>query len=114
MPAYFVYICKEVTNRESLETYWTRIGPTLDGYDARNIAAYTRFEQLEGDDKVEGVAVVEFPSFERAKEWYDSAAYRDIRHYRVDGAKYIGLLVEGGRLPPDQRMPQTRRRSLES
>jgi uncharacterized protein (DUF1330 family) len=61
MPAYFVYICKEVTDRQSLETYWNKIGPTLEGYGARNIAAYTRFEQLEGE-KIEGVAVIEFPS----------------------------------------------------
>jgi len=107
MPAYFVYICKEVTDRQSLETYWNKIGPTLEGYGARSIAAYTRFEQLEGE-KIEGLAVIEFPSFERAKEWYDSPAYRNIRHYRTDGAKYIGVIAEGGALPPDQRMPQTK------
>jgi len=114
MPAYLVYICKEVTDRESLETYWEKIGPTLEGYDARNIAAYTRFEQLEGEDKVEGVAVVEFPSFERAKEWYNSRAYRDIRRYRTQGAKYIGVIAEGGALSPDQRMPQTKDRRPKS
>jgi uncharacterized protein (DUF1330 family) len=107
MPAYFVYICKEVMDRHSLETYWDKIGPTLKGYDAKSVAAYTRFEQLEGE-KVEGVAVIEFPSFERAKEWYNSPAYQDIRHYRMDAARYIGLIAEGGALPPEQRMPQTK------
>jgi hypothetical protein len=77
-------------------------------------APYTRFEQLEGEDKVEGVAVVEFPSFERAKEWYNSRAYRDIRRYRTQGAKYIGVIAEGGALPPDQRMPQTKGRRPQS
>lgn len=111
MPAYFVYVCLEVVDRKELETYWAKIGPTLEGYQAKNIAAYTPFEQLEGE-KVDGVAVIEFPSFEIAKAWYDSPAYRAIRHHRQNGAHYIGLLVEGGSLPPDQRMPHTKGRRL--
>ena len=68
------------------------------------------FEHLEGDE-VDGAAVIEFPSFEKAKECYDSPAYRGIRHYRMNGAKYIGLLMEGGPLPPELRMPHTKGRS---
>jgi hypothetical protein len=44
---------------------------------------------------------------EVAKSWYDSPGYRAIRHHRQHGAKYIGILMEGGILPPNQRMPQT-------
>ena len=109
MPAYFVYVCQEVVDRTELETYWSKIGPTLDGYRFKKLAAYTPFEQLEGD-KVDGVAVIEFPSFEIAKAWYDSPAYRAIRHHRMNGARYIGLLVEGGALPPELRMPHTKDR----
>ena len=109
MPAYFVYVCQDVTDRDELETYWEKIGPTLQGYGAKNIAAYTSFEQLEGET-IEGVAVIEFPSFDRAKEWYDSPAYRAIRHHRMDGAKYIGVIAEGGVLPPAERMPRTKNR----
>ena len=109
MPAYFVYVCRDVTDRKELETYWAKIRPTLAGYEVKNIVGYTPFEQLEGD-KVEGVAVIEFASFELAKAWYDSPAYRAIRHHRTNAAKYIGVLAEGGSVPPDQRMPQTRDR----
>jgi uncharacterized protein (DUF1330 family) len=107
MPAYMVYICQKVIDRGELEIYWSKIGPTLEGYQARSVAAYTPFEQLEGD-KVDGVAVVEFPSAELAKAWYNSAAYVAIRHHRLKGAKYIGLLAEGGALPPELRMPHTK------
>ena len=109
MSAYFVYVCQEVVDRKELETYWSKIGPTLEGFQHKNLAAYTPFEQLEGD-KVEGVAVIEFASFEIAKAWYDSPAYRAIRHHREAGARYIGLLVEGGALPPELRMPHTKDR----
>jgi uncharacterized protein (DUF1330 family) len=103
MSAYFVYVCQEILDRKELETYWSKIGPTLEGYQFKGLAAYTPFEQLEGK-KVQGVALVEFPSVEVAKAWYDSPAYRAIRHHRENSARYIGLLVEGGALPADQRL----------
>jgi uncharacterized protein (DUF1330 family) len=106
MPAYFVYVCLEVMDRRELETYWEKIVPTLDGFGAKPIATYTHFEHLEGP-KPEGAAVVEFPSMEVARAWYNSPAYRAIRHHRQHGAKYIGILMEGGALPPHLRMPQT-------
>jgi uncharacterized protein (DUF1330 family) len=65
MPAYFVYMCQEVVDRSELEIYWSKIGPTLEGYGAKSVAAYTPFEHLEGD-AVDGAAVVEFPSMEVA------------------------------------------------
>lgn len=107
MPAYFIYVCQDVTNRKELETYWSKIGPTLKGYRVKNIVGYTPFEQLEGP-KIEGVAFIEFESFDLAKSWYESPEYRAIRHHRIDGADYIGVIAEGGSLPPDERMPQTK------
>jgi uncharacterized protein (DUF1330 family) len=113
MPAYFVYLCQEVIDRAELDLYWEKIVPTLEGYGAKSVASYTAFEQLEGPP-VEGVAVVEFPSRDAARAWYDSEAYRAIRHHRERGARYIGLLVEGGFVPAELRMPHTKGRRATS
>jgi uncharacterized protein (DUF1330 family) len=104
MPAYLVYICKKIHDRSQLEIYWQKIGPTLQGYSAKMHAAYTRFQVLEGGDAIEGVVIAEFPSMERAREWYDSPAYAAIRHHRMQGADYLGVLVEGGMAPAEERM----------
>jgi uncharacterized protein (DUF1330 family) len=56
MPAYFVYVCQEVIDRKELETYWAKIGPTLQAYGAKSLASYTPFEQLEAV-QVDGAAV---------------------------------------------------------
>jgi uncharacterized protein (DUF1330 family) len=34
---------------------------------------------------VEGVVILEFPTFEEAKAWYDSPAYRKVREHRYKG-----------------------------
>jgi len=108
MPAFLLYICRSVTDRAELDTYWAKIGPTLEGSGAENLAVYTRLEVLEGDQQVEGVVLTKFPSVEAAKAWYDSPEYVEVRQHRTRGAKYLGVLVDGGWLPPEQRMPETR------
>src|SRR5487761_1031136 len=110
MPAYLVFICQEVSDRKQLETYWSKIGATLAGHPIKALAAYTPFEILENPNgtPVEGATVHAFPSIEAAKAWYNSEAYRKIREeHRFKGAKYLGLIIDGGLAPPDQRMRQT-------
>ncbi len=51
-----------------------------------------------------GVFVAEWPSMEAAKAWYDSPAYKAIRHLRMDNAKYTGVLVESGTAPREERL----------
>ena len=51
-------------------------------------------ESLEGAP-VEGVVILEFPTFAEARAWYDSDAYKAARKHRFLGADYRALIVEG-------------------
>jgi uncharacterized protein (DUF1330 family) len=108
MPAYVVFVCREVVDREELNTYWQRVNGTLADHPARVLIDQSRLLILEGQGPVEGVTVCEFPSRDAARSWYDSAAYREVRQHRKKGAKYLVILAEGGVPPVEQRMPQTR------
>jgi len=110
MPAYLVYICQSVSDRKELETYWKDMPRTFMGFDVKLHTAYRPFELLEGEGPVEGIVVAEFPSMEEAKRWYGSPGYVTVRQHRMRGAKYLGLLVDGGVTSIDERMPQTRRK----
>jgi len=70
------------------------VGPTLAGHPVTVLAAYGRQKVLEGSE-VEGVVILEFPSFDEAKAWYDSPAYREVREHRFRGAHYRAVIVEG-------------------
>jgi uncharacterized protein (DUF1330 family) len=109
MSAYLIYVCQGVNDRDELETYWEKIAETFAGHDIKLLSAYTALELLEGKGPVEGVVLAEFPSMDAAKEWYNGAAYTEVRQHRIRGAEYIGLLVDGGfTIDVDDRMPQTR------
>ena len=96
MAAYIVFIRESTRDAAELETYSQQAGATLAGHPAAVLAAYGRQEVLEGPD-VEGVVILEFPSFEDAKAWYDSPAYRRAREHRFRGADYRAVIVEGVR-----------------
>jgi uncharacterized protein (DUF1330 family) len=108
MPAYVVFICREILDRGELNTYWQRVNETLVGHQARVLMDRGRFLILEGQGPVEAVTVYEFPSRDAARSWYDSVACREVRQHRKKGAKFLVTLTEGGVPPVEQRMPRTR------
>src|SRR4029077_15164670 len=108
MPAYVVFVCREIVDQEELNTHWQRVNETLAGHKARVLMDRGRFLILEGQGPVEAVTVYEFPTKDAARNWHNSVAYRDVRQHRKKGAKYLVILAESGVPPVEQRMPQTR------
>jgi len=94
MPAYAIFIRDSTRDPKELETY-SKVAPaTLSGHPATVRVAYGRHEVLEGP-AIEGAVVLEFPTLEAAKAWYDSAAYREAREHRFKGANYRAFIVQG-------------------
>lgn len=94
MAAYMVFTRESTRDAAELATYSQNVGPTLSGHPVEVLAAYGRQEVVEGP-AVEGVVILQFPSFEAAKAWYDSPAYRKVREHRFRGAEYRAVIVEG-------------------
>lgn len=94
MAAYMVFTRESTRDAAELATYSQNVGPTLAGHPVEVLAAYGRQEVVEGPE-VEGVVILQFPSFEAAKAWYDSPAYRKVREHRFRGAEYRAVIVEG-------------------
>lgn len=94
MAAYIIFTRESTTDPAEMAKYSASVSPTLAGHPVKVLAAYGRQEVLEGPE-VEGVVILEFPTFEAAKAWYDSPAYRQVRQHRFRGAVYRGVIVEG-------------------
>ena len=106
MSSYLVYICQAVKDRAGLERYW-QVAPAVYPENIDVLVGYGPFEVLDADkdERVEGVVLAEFPSFERTVEWFNSDAYVQARKNR-EGNEYLGMLVEGGVTPISKRKPR--------
>jgi uncharacterized protein (DUF1330 family) len=94
MPVYGIFIRETTRDRSELEAYTPLAAASMAGHAIKVLAAYGHQEVLEGPD-MEGVVIVEFPTLEEAKAWYESPAYREAREHRFRGADYRAVLVEG-------------------
>jgi uncharacterized protein (DUF1330 family) len=94
MTAYIVFTREKLRNAEAFATYGSMAGSTLAGHQAKPLAFYGPCETLEGAP-IEGAVVVEFPTIEAAKAWYDSPAYAEAREHRFKGADYRVFITQG-------------------
>jgi uncharacterized protein (DUF1330 family) len=94
MPAYLVNIIT-VTRPEMFEEYRKLAGPAVAKYGGKFLVRGGQRTILEGSFDANRLVVVEFPSTESAKTFYDSPEYQAARDKRVGSADFNMVLVEG-------------------
>jgi uncharacterized protein (DUF1330 family) len=94
MPA-FVIVEIEVHDPEAYENYRSLAPASIEAYGGRFIARGGATESLEGDWAPERIVVLEFPSLERARQWWTSPEYSDAKAIRMRAAQTRMIATEG-------------------
>jgi uncharacterized protein (DUF1330 family) len=94
VPAYLI-VDIEVTDAAAFEEYRKQVPATIQKYGGRFIVRGGAMEVLEGDWRPKRVVMIEFPSVEQAKRWYDSEEYRAPKALRLRTSRGRMVLVEG-------------------
>jgi len=94
MPAYVIV---EVTihNHKEYEEYKKLTPGSITAYGGKFVIRGAKTESLEGDWNPERIVVLEFPTIERAREWYNSEEYAPAKKIRHENAISKMILVEG-------------------
>lgn len=95
MPVYMLFIREQpVRDQAELDTYsrMNRAGPRDPNLKPRVV--YGTIEALEGVAP-DGIVMLEFPTAEVARAWYNSPAYQAALPHRKKGADYRALIVQG-------------------
>ena len=101
MSAYLVFIREATLDPSALATYAGQVAATT-----RRVMPSRHWPSVGGSRRwkgadAESVALFEFPSFEAARAWYDSPAYRAVREHRFTGSE-VPRPADGR----DQRQPR--------
>jgi uncharacterized protein (DUF1330 family) len=98
--AYFL-VEIEVKDPATFQTYASQTTPILTKYGGRYLARGGIVEGMEGAPPAGRIVVVEFPSVDAARGFYNSPEYKAIAEIRKRSATTRAILVEG--LPPETR-----------
>lgn len=94
MAAYIV-VDIDVHDSPGLEEY-RRLAPgTIAKYGGRFIVRGGAFQVLEGGWQPKRLVLLEFPSTEQARRWYDSEEYRPLKAMRLKASTSNLVLVDG-------------------
>jgi uncharacterized protein (DUF1330 family) len=95
MPLAYVIAIVDITDPVRYQSYREMVLPTITEYGGRFIARGGRTEVLEGAWASRRVVIVEFPSLERAKEWWASPEYAEAKALRQATSEGTLIVVEG-------------------
>jgi uncharacterized protein (DUF1330 family) len=91
------YIIADVHIKDmaGFEEYRKLVPATVEKHGGRFAVRGGAFEVLEGEWQPRRLVVLEFPSVEAAKRWYESTDYREPKALRLATASSNVILVEG-------------------
>ena len=93
--AAYVVVDATRTDVERATRYSEMVGPIVEAHGGRFLARGAPVDVLEGDWQPERVVVIEFPTAEAARRWYESEEYRAARDVRRGAGTWRMVVVEG-------------------
>jgi uncharacterized protein (DUF1330 family) len=95
MPKGYILAEVEVTDPALFETYRPLAAATIAAFGGRYLVRGGAAQTLEGGRTLSRMVLLEFPSPERAMEWYRSAEYQAALQIRLKAATTEAFLLTG-------------------
>ena len=92
---YVIVQVSEITDQDAYAIYRDLAGKAVAAHGGRFLARGGKAERIEGDGDCGRVVILEFPSVEAAKDWYNSPEYQEALAIRVANSTGTLMIVEG-------------------
>jgi len=89
-----VLVDLDVTDRDKFKAYANAVQDTVTTYGGKYNCKWGYPETLEGEWQAHRIVMIEFPSLEQAKQWWDSDEYRPLKALRREGSSARIILVD--------------------
>ena len=94
MPGY-ILAKVNVTDAKKFQEYLIANPETVAKYGGKYIVRGGEKETLEGAPVDKRVVIIKFPSYDKAKKWYHSTDYQNVRKIRSDAADVSIIVING-------------------
>lgn len=99
MSAYVIFVVDEEFDPQKMNKYRQGARPTLEGLDAKILTLPScEMDVVEGEE-AETIVIIEFPTMEKARNWYHSKEYLKHAQIRKDASKGRAFIIDGFKMP---------------
>ena len=96
----YLLVTMNISNPEQYKQYMAEAPASVKAFGGEYLVRGGKQQTLEGDWNPHRVAMLRFPSYEKAKAFYDDAHYTKVRGLRAGATEYFNMvLVEGVEAP---------------
>ncbi|HYM78841.1 MAG TPA: DUF1330 domain-containing protein [Candidatus Dormibacteraeota bacterium] len=95
MAAYYLVDVREVRDAAKMEDYRARIAPVVAHFGGRYVVIGGPAEVVEGSYRPVFPVMIEFPSMQEARRWYDSEDYRELKALRLAATVSNAFFMDG-------------------
>ena len=84
-----------MTNKEGFKIYAEQVPQTIKHYGGKYIIRAGEYKSLEGKWDYTRNVIIEFPTYEKALEWYNSDEYQPVKKIRLDNSTSNAIIIKG-------------------
>tara|TARA_Y100001970_G_scaffold59656_1_gene75969 strand:+ start:6864 stop:7151 length:288 start_codon:yes stop_codon:yes gene_type:complete len=81
--------------KEGYKEYVERVPQTIKNFGGKYLARAGEFKSMEGKWNFSRNVIIEFPSYEKAMEWYNSEEYNKIKNLRLNNTEGNLIIIKG-------------------
>ena len=100
MPKGYVIFTEAITDPSAMNAYGRAAAPSIVEGGASVLAVDPQPQVIEGEWHGDQTVILEFPSVEAARAWYESAAYQEAQPLRLAAADTNAVIVSGFEMLP--------------
>lgn len=95
MKGYCLFDNVQVHDLEKLEAYKKQATLLVEKFEGKYLILGGQFKVVEGTTKPTFLVMIEFPTYEKANQWYYSEEYRELKNLRLSAINSNAIIVEG-------------------
>ena len=95
MSAYFFFDVRHICDQQKLSEYRSQVFASVERFDGRYRVLGGSLERLEGDCAPNIPVLIEFPTADKARQWYESERYQPLKALRLEAAECRAVLLDG-------------------
>ena len=84
-----------MTNKEDFKTYAELVPETVKQFGGKYIVRAGEYKSVHGKWDYSRNVIIEFPSYEKAQEWYNSDLYKPLKELREKSTEGNIIIIKG-------------------